>query len=157
MGTKIGFFLQKIIQKDVRNINLLDIMTKFKCQKNPMRNYHLESEIFNVKPDKSKTLESIRRYHNSSNVFVNNEPKNSGKAIRTYHLESDILFTTGNNQKEKKAIRGVKFNYETMNDPQKKGKIRRILGKELNRTNEEIVPISKKMLNIKMSQILIMV
>ena len=142
----------------MRNINLLDHYNKIQMPektKNPIRNYHLESEIFNVKPDKSKTLESIRRYHNSSNVFVNNEPKNSGKAIRTYHLESDILLTTGNNQKEKKAIRGVKFNYETMNDPQKKGKIRRILGKELNRTTEEIDPISKK--SIKMSQILIMV
>ena len=117
--------------------------------KNPIKNYHLESDIFNVKPDKSKTLEAIRGYHNSSNVFVNNEPKNTGKAIRSYHLESDILFTKGNNQKEKKPIRGAKINYETMNEPQKKGKIRRILGKELNRTTEEIEPISKKTVKYK--------
>ena len=140
----------------MRNINLLDHYNKIQMPektKNPIRNYHLESEIFNVKPDKSKTLEAIRGYHNSINVF--DEPKNNGKAIRAYHLESDILFTKGNNQKEKKAIRGAKINYETVNEPQKKGKIRRILGKELNRTTEEIDRISKK--SIKMSQILIMV
>jgi len=117
--------------------------------KNPIKNYHLESDIFNLKPDKSKTVEAIRGYHNESNVFVNNEPRNTGKAIRSYHLESDILFTKGKNQKEKKAIKSSKINYETINEPQKKLKIRRILGKELVTSTEEMDPISKKTVKYK--------
>lgn len=112
--------------------------------RHPIRNYHLESDIFHKKPDNSKTLESIRGYHNSSNVFVNTEPNNFGKGIRSYHLESDILFKKDNKEKEKKGIRGPTINYESKNEPQKKGKIRRYLRKEFNRTYEEIDPISKK-------------
>ena len=111
--------------------------------KKPIRSYHLESDIFHNKPDNSKTLEPIRGYHNSSNVFVNTEP-HYGKGIRSYHLESDILFKKDNNEKEKKGIKGPKINYESKNEPQKKGKIRRYLRKELMRTYEEIEPITKK-------------
>lgn len=57
------------------------------------------------------------------------------------------MFTKGNNQKEKRAIKSSKINYESINDPQKKGKIRRILGKEFERTTKEIDPASKK--NVK--------
>ena len=113
-------------------------------KRNPIRNYHLESDIFNLKPDKSKNLETIRGYHNSSNVFVNNEPIKGGNGIRNYHLESDILFQKGTKKKEKKGIKGPKTNFESEFQPQKKAKIRRIVGKELERTYKEMDPVSKK-------------
>jgi len=112
--------------------------------KQPIRNYHLESDIFNTKPDNSKTLEAVRGYHNQSNVFINNEPKQGYNAIRSYHLESDILFQKGKNEKEKKGIKSAKINNETRNEPQKMGKIRRIEGKEFKRTYEEFQPKSIK-------------
>ena len=118
-------------------------------RRQPIRNYHFESDIFNIKPDKSKTLETIRGYHNSSNVFVNKEQIKGENGIRNYHLESDILFQKGTNEKEKKGIKGPKINYESKFDQQKKGKIRRIVGKELKRTYEETDPISKKTVKYK--------
>ena len=113
----------------------------------PIRNYHLESDIFHNKPDNSKTLDAIRGYHNHSNAFINKEPIDGGNGIRSYHLESDILFQKKYNEKEKKGIKGPKINYESNHDQQKKGKIRRIEGKEFMRTYEEMEPISKK--NVK--------
>ena len=112
--------------------------------KKPIRNYHLESDIFNLKPDNSKTQTAIRGYHNKSNAFGNTESNGGPKGIRSYHLESDILFKKKDNIKEKKGIRGPEINYESINEPQKKGKIRRFIGKEQMRTYEEIDPISKK-------------
>ena len=112
--------------------------------KQPIRNYHLESDIFNTKPDNSKTLDAIRGYHNESNVFINKEPRQRYNAIRSYHLESDILFQKGKNEKEKKTIKSSKINNETRNEPQKMGKIRRIEGKEFKRTYEEFQPKSIK-------------
>ena len=112
--------------------------------KQPIRNYHLERDIFNTKPDNSKTLDAIRGYHNESNVFINKEPRQRYNAIRSYHLESDILFQKGKNEKEKKTIKSSKINNETRNEPQKMGKIRRIEGKEFKRTYEEFQPKSIK-------------
>ena len=112
--------------------------------KKSFRNYHLESDIFNLKPDNSKTQTTIRGYQNKSNVFGNTESNVGPKGIRSYHLESDILFKKKDNIKEKKSIRGPEINYESINEPEKKGKIRRIIGKEQMRTFEEIDPISKK-------------
>ena len=57
------------------------------------------------------------------------------------------MFTKGNNPKDKRTIKSSKINYESIKDPQKKGKIRRILGKEFERTTKEIDPSSKK--NVK--------
>ena len=63
------------------------------------------------------------------------------------HFSSLFLFEKTYNEKEKKGIKGPSINYESKNEPQKKGRIRRILGNEFKRTYEEIEPIPRK--NIK--------
>ncbi len=65
-------------------------------------------------------------------------PEKTIKPIRNYHLESDILFEKENKEKEKKRIKGAKINYESKDEPEKKVRIRRILGNEFKRSYEEI-------------------
>ncbi len=107
-----------------------------------------------MKPDKSKNLETIRGYHNSSNAFVNNEPIKDGNGIRNYHLESDVLFQKGTKEKEKKGIKGPQINYESQFQPQKKGKIKELLEKNFKGHIKKWIQFLKKLLDIKMSQIL---
>ena len=112
--------------------------------KKSFRNYHLESDIFNLKPDNSKTQTTIRGYQNKSNVFGNTESNVGPKGIRSYHLESDILFTKNPGKEEKSGINRATKNEESKINPEKTEKNKKNVGRDFIRTNDEWDLTSKK-------------
>ena len=116
----------------------------------------MQSDIFNKNPDNSSNMKGIQGYKNSSNVFNYTEPNQISKGIRDYHLQSDILFQKNPSNGEKVNNRGVYKNSESKIEPKKEEKNKKDVGREFLRTYDEWELGSKKLRNIKISQIPIM-
>ena len=146
-GNKNWLFSTKNNIEYPEKLNPIKRANKYKLEDNPKKSnksYHQQSDIFNKNPDNSSNIKGIQGYKNASNVFNFSQPNQAPKGIRSYHLESDILFTKNPGKEEKSGINRATKNEESKINPEKTEKIKKNVGRDFIRTNDEWDLTSKK-------------